>query len=322
MLSFTEWMNRQQILLYLVSIAAGSALGIALPSLSDQLGFLITPFLGLLLYITFLSMPLTKALQGLKDLRFIFALMVTNFIAVPALVFALSRFVVADQAVLIGVALVLLAPCVDYVIVFSGLAGGANQKLLAATPLLLVVQMMLIPVYMYFIAGKSPMEIFSPEPFIEALILLILIPLALAWSTQVFAKKHSVIRYVSHSAELCMVPAMMGTLFCVVGSQIHSVSTHFEALAGAAIIFGAFVPLAAFFAYIIGRSYRLPAPALRALAFSGVTRNSLVVLPIALALPPEFSLASSVVVTQTLAELVAMLVMIKAIPILIKSTST
>jgi hypothetical protein len=35
---------------------------------------------------------------------------------------------------------------VDYVIVFSGLAGGSSERLLAATPLLLVAQLLLLPI--------------------------------------------------------------------------------------------------------------------------------------------------------------------------------
>ncbi|UYQ79037.1 hypothetical protein OF385_07860 [Glutamicibacter sp. JL.03c] len=80
--------------------------------------------------------------------------MITNVIDVRALVFALTRFARADRSVPIRVTLPLLARYVDNVMVFSGLAGGANQKLLVATPLLLVVQTMLIPVYTYFIAGS------------------------------------------------------------------------------------------------------------------------------------------------------------------------
>jgi ACR3 family arsenite efflux pump ArsB len=60
--------------------------------------------------------------------------LVLNFVVVPVVVFGLSRAVAADQAVLVGVLFVLLTPCVDYVIVFTGLAGGARARLLAATP--------------------------------------------------------------------------------------------------------------------------------------------------------------------------------------------
>lgn len=34
--------------------------------------------------------------------------------------------------------MVLLTPCIDYVIVFSGLAGGSSDRLLAAAPVLML----------------------------------------------------------------------------------------------------------------------------------------------------------------------------------------
>jgi ACR3 family arsenite transporter len=54
-----------------------------------------------------------------------------------------------------------------------------------------------------------------------------------------------------------------------------------------------------------------------ALVFSGATRNSLVVLPLALALPASLSLAPVVVVTQTLVELVGMVIYVRLVPALV-----
>ncbi|MGQ3384851.1 arsenic resistance protein [Glutamicibacter sp. TV12E] len=320
MSSATTWMNKQQIWLYLLAIAAGCLVGGRIPNLNSVLGATINPFLGILLYITFLSTPLTKLVEGFKDFRFISVLVVTNFMVIPILVYVLTRFIQADKAVLIGVALVLLAPCVDYVIVFSGLAGGENHKLLAATPLLLLLQMLLIPIYMYVIVGESSLKMPAPEPFAATLALLIFLPLVLAFTTQVLGNKFACFSDIACRAENFMVPAMMGTLFSVVGSQIHTLTDHAESLLQAALVFIIFIPVAGFATFHIGKAFGLPATALRAVSFSGVTRNSLVVLPIALALPIEYSLASSVVVTQTLIELVAMLVMVRVVPLLIRAT--
>ena len=55
--------------------------------------------------------------------------------------------------------------------------------------------------------------------------------------------------------------------------------------------------------------------------FSGATRNSLVVLPLALALPAPLSLAPVVVVTQTLVELVGMVIFVRLVPRLTRSRS-
>lgn len=310
-------MQAHQILLYLLAIAAGVLAGLALPSIGPSLEHAINPFLGMLLYATFLSMPLTKLAKPFRDMRFMAALVLANFVAVPLVVLALTRFISQDKALLFGVLLVLLAPCVDYVIVFSGIAGGDSQKLLAATPLLLLLQILLLPVFMYFFMGPETIGTIDPEPFIRSLLGLIAIPLAAAAVTQVLAARNSAFAAVEACADNLMVPLMMGTLFSVVGSHIHAVSAQLGSLVQAIIIYAAFIPLMSIIGLGIGRAFRLGVPPLRAVTFSGVTRNSLVVLPLALALPTELSFAATVVVTQTLVELLGMLLMVRLVPTLI-----
>jgi ACR3 family arsenite efflux pump ArsB len=67
---------------------------------------------------------------------------------------------------------------------------------------------------------------------------------------------------------------------------------------------------------------RFDAPAARALLFTGATRNSLVVLPLALALGDAYALTAAVIVTQTLVELLGMLVYVRVVPRLVPSVHT
>ena len=64
--------------------------------------------------------------------------------------------------------------------------------------------------------------------------------------------------------------------------------------------------LAAATARVLAGIFSLPAAQGRMLTFSFGTRNSFVVLPLALALPSSFELAAVVVVFQSLVELVGM----------------
>lgn len=66
---------------------------------------------------------------------------------------------------------------------------------------------------------------------------------------------------------------------------------------------------------VIARIAGLGAPAGRAVAFSGATRNPLVVLPLALAVPGAISIISAVIVAQTLVKLTASLVYIRLMPL-------
>ncbi|MEV7692381.1 bile acid:sodium symporter [Microbacterium sp. NPDC089189] len=302
--------ERHQIALYAAAIAVGGALGFWVPAIAAALEHAIVPALALLLFVAFLGVPFERMASAFADLRFLSLVLALNFLVVPLVVGMLSRVVAGEPALLAGVLLVLLTPCVDYVIVFSGLAGGARDRLLAVTPLLMLLQIVLLPLYLWALAGPELVAAVEVGPFVEAFLVLILLPLGLAVVTQVLGRRATAVRRAAGHAEGAMVPLMMITLAVVVGSQVAAVGA---ALGGLLIVVPVFVLFAAVLAVIgvlIARAARLDRPDRIALVFSGVTRNSLVVLPLALALPASFALAPVVVVTQTLIELVAMVVLV------------
>jgi ACR3 family arsenite transporter len=219
-----------------------------------------------------------------------------------------------DQAVRVGVLLVLLCPCVDYVIVFSGLAGGANHRLLAVTPVLLVVQMLLLPVWLYAFMGSDLSHIVMFGPFLTAFLFLIVIPLILAWTTQAWASRAAAGRAATTIAAAAMVPLMAATLIVVVASQVPKIGGNLGGLARVIPFYIVFLIVMAFAGKLIARIYRLDVPASRAIVFTGATRNSLVVLPLALALPSTLAIAAVVVVTQTLVEVLGMVVYVRLVP--------
>ena len=311
-------LERHQVALYLAGIAAGAVVGWAVPG-ADAWAVLVEPVLALLLLATFLAVPFAALGAGLRDGRFLGALLVLNFVVVPAVVFGLSRFVAHDDALLVGVLLVMLAPCVDYVIAFTALAGGAAERLLAAAPLLMLVQLVVLPVLLRVVAGEAAVAAVDAGPFVRALVMLILVPLALAALLQWGAVRgrggvRDTAAGVVRGFTAAMVPLMVVTLFTVVASQIRGVGERLPALAAVVPLFVAFVVVMVALGVVAARWARLDVPAGRALVFSGVTRNSLVVLPLALALPASLDPAPLVVVTQTLVELGAMVSLVRLVP--------
>lgn len=306
--------ERRQVSLYLVAIASGAGIGLVFPDAGDLLEPAITPVLGLLMYVTFLGVPFAAIGRAVRDGRFLVTTLLLNFVAVPLLVYGLSRFVASDDALLMGVLLVLLTPCVDYVIAFTGLAGGARDRLLAATPLLMIAQILLLPAYLWAMAGADAVAAVELRPFLEAFLLLIVLPLALAALTQLLAKRAAAARAFERGALAAMVPLMMLTLIVVIASQVFAVREALGELLRVIPLFAAFALAAAVLGLLAGRLAGLDTAGRRAVVFSGVTRNSLVVLPLALALPGAFALTPLVVVTQTLVELVVMVVMVALVP--------
>lgn len=317
-----ERMEHHQIAIYIAAMALGGLLGWAAPAAGPGLEYAINPVLGALPFVTFLQVPAADLLRSLRDARFLGAALVVNFVVVPLVVAAMFTFLPADQAVRVGVLLVLLCPCVDYVIVFSGLADGSSRRLLAATPLLLIVQMLLLPGFLYLFMGADLADIVEVGPFVEAFLVLIVIPLALAWALQAWAARKQSGQRISDAATTTMVPLMAATLITVVASQIPKLGGSLADAAAVIPFYVAFLVVMAFAGRMIARLFRLDAPASRAVVFTGATRNSLVVLPLALALPDDLALAPVVVVTQTLVEVIGMVAYVRLIPRLVPEPVT
>ncbi|MFI6458641.1 bile acid:sodium symporter [Streptosporangium amethystogenes] len=309
-----EWWDKHQISLYLAAIVAGALAGLAAPQIAPALERVINPVLALLLFATFLAVPMAEVGRAFRDIRFLATVLVANFVVVPAIVYGLSRFIADDRGLMLGLLLVLLTPCVDYVIVFTGLAGGARARLLAAAPLLMLVQMLLLPVYLLTFAGPDVLAVVEIAPFLEAFLVLIAAPLSAAAIVQALARRHRAGRIIEEVMAGVMAPLMMATLAVVIGSQIAAVGSQILALARVIPLYAVFVVLAVAVGRLAGRTARLDVAATRAVIFSAATRNSLVVLPLALALPAALGIAPLAVVTQTLVELVAMVILVHLVP--------
>lgn len=317
-----EWMERHQVPLYLAALIIGAAVGLLTPAIAHPAGTAINPVLGLLLYATFLGVPFARIGQAFRDWRFLTTVLVVNFVLVPVVVFLLSRLISHDQVLLIGVLFVLLTPCVDYVIVFTGIAGGAKERLLAAAPLLMLAQMLLLPLYLWLFVGAEFVEAIDLAPFVEAFLLLVVLPLVAAGLTQLAATRTLWGTAVQEVVLGAMVPLMMLTLAIVVASQIAGVSARLGSLLLTLPVYILFAAVMVPIGMAAGRVAGLDVSGQRAIVFSGATRNSLVVLPLALALPAAFDLVPLVVVTQTLVELIAMVIFVRLIPHLIPTCTT
>jgi len=310
-----EQLETHQIPIYFAAVLAAVAFGLMASDSARHLGALVTPAIAVLMYAMFLQIPFLDLRQGLGNRRFIAALLLANFILVPLLVWAITRGLVEHPAILVGALLVLLTPCIDYVVVFTHIGKGDSRLTLAATPVLLLVQLALLPMYLALMLGDSSQVAISTTPFVEAFVLLIVLPMALAVLTSAGARHSRTVATWNDGWAWLPVPAMALVLVVVIASQIATVLRDFDRLLPVIPVYIGFLLLAPALGFIAARLLRLPATAARSVMFSASTRNSLVVLPLALALPEHTrTLAAAAVITQTLVELVGELVYVRAIP--------
>lgn len=313
--SMREWLEHRQIALYMAALACGALVGWLRPGTMPAA--LIDPAIALMLYVTFLQVPMRELWRGWAQGRFLLALLLANFVLLPLVVWVLAQALPAAhpqvELMRLGLLLVLLAPCVDYVVTFAHLGRADARLLLAATPLLLIAQMLLLPLYLHLMLGEGAAQRVQAGPFVHAFIWLIAVPLLLAALTQWAAARHAVVQRMSDALGLLPVPATALVLFVVVAALLAQLGPAREAVWRVAPLYVLFAAVAPLVGWAVARALRLPAPAGRAVAFSAGTRNALVVLPLALAVPGGDALLPAVVLTQTFVELLAELVFVRVI---------
>ncbi|PRY66692.1 ACR3 family arsenite efflux pump ArsB [Vreelandella songnenensis] len=307
-------LEKHQGWLYLACIGLGLVTGIHLPALAQAFEQLLWPLLGLLLYATFTQIPLPSVARSVTDGRFIVALLVGNFIAIPAFLALCVLWLPLSPAVLAGVLLVLLVPCTDWFISFTHLGKGNTPQAVAAAPLLLLIQIIALPAYLWLFLGAEWFQWALSASLLSAFAGLILLPLALAWLTEHAGSRHVCIKSATHHLGLLPVPLLALVVLIIAASQVSSLSGLYPVMAQVMPIFIGFLLFAGWLGRTLGRLFRLPTASARTLAFSFGTRNSFVMLPVALALPEALQIAVVVIVFQSLVELFGMIVFLRWVP--------
>ena len=307
-------LERHQVWFYLAAILAGLALGALAPGLAPALELLLWPSLAALLYTTFTQVPLARLPVAFRDMRFMAAVVVGNFVVLPLLVWGVLALVPDDPAVRLGVLLVLLVPCTDWFITFTHQAGGDTHRAIAIAPAMLVLQIVLLPAYLWLFMGDGFGEVVAGGPMAEVFALLIAAPLALAWLTERWAGR--ALGRAEKVARLgwLPVPLLALVVFLIAASQGEALAHSLPLIDEVLVAFLLFLLGATICGIVLGRLFRLPVAQARTLLFSVTTRNSFVVLPFALALPPAWGAAAIVIVFQSLVELLGMLALLWLVP--------
>lgn len=184
-------LERHQLWIYLSALLVGVWWGGSNPGRERGLEPLISIALGLLLYATFCQVPLMQLRRAFRHQRFMVALCVANFAIVPGLVWLLARGLLDDTKQQFGVFLVLLVPCTDWFLTFTYLGKGHLPLAIASTPVLLLLQSLLLPFYLWLFTDGQWVGTLDFTEAIDAFVRLILLPLGLALLTEQLSKVYS-----------------------------------------------------------------------------------------------------------------------------------
>lgn len=307
-----EQLEKHQVWAYLVAAGTGLTLGIHLqPEVHDAI--LYVP-LGVLLYATFVQVPMARLPAALKDRRYLVATILVNFIFVPAAVWSLAWLAPREPTILPGIFMVLLVPCTDWFIVFSHLGKGDVKLALASTPLLLFGQFLILPFYLWLFLSETLGEVIRLAPFVQVFFLLIVLPLMLAAATEFLAGRRPAVQRSISFMSWAPVTCLAVVLFLIAFAEGSAALNVFAGLGRVALVFVLYLAAAAGIGLLTARLLGLPEKAGRTLIFSAGTGNSFVVLPFSLALPAGWEAAVAVVVLQPLVELLGLLVYLRVVP--------
>ena len=310
-------LERHQVWLYLGAIGLGALLALVAPEAGDVLSVALLPLLAVLIYATFTQVPLAHLPSAARDGRFLGTILVANFVLIPAVVWALVQFVPPEDAVRLGVLLVLLVPCTDWFLTFSHLAGGDVARSITVTPYLLILQLVLLPLYLWLFLGETAIAVIGAGQVIGTFAGLIIVPLIAAGITQRLVERAARPPVIAALGK-APIPLLAVVMLVITASELRTVLERVDLLPILLVTFVGFLTISVALGYALGRVVRLPVAQARTVVFSMSTRNSFVVLPIALALPAGAGVAVVVIVVQSLVELIGMIVLVRLVPRLVR----
>ena len=145
--------------------------------------FFIISFLLLMLYGLFLSIPLMDLKGPFNNRKYLLTNVLINFTWTPLFAWLLGAVFLTDYPALwIGFLMLMVIPCTDWYLMFSSLAKGNLLLSTSVLPVNVLLQVLLLPVYLFIFAGtieRVPLSVVG-----ENILLALVIPFVLPHVTR------------------------------------------------------------------------------------------------------------------------------------------
>ncbi|MBM4764415.1 bile acid:sodium symporter [Bacillus sp. B15-48] len=263
----------------------------------------IVPLLMAMLYIIFLQIPVEDIKKAFKNIKFTRTSVLMNFLWTPILAWFLTLlFLNNHPALAIGFIMLMVTPCTDWYLIFTGIARGNVALSTAILPLNLILQLILLPVYLLIFGGTTLVVEF--EFLVESILIVLFLPFLLALLTKIGLRKKQQVR--EHLiAKLSMLPILFLSLAIVAmfASQGNLLFEHIE------VIWQITLPILLFFiinfivSQKIGQLLKFSYPDRASLSLTTLARNSPIALAIAMTAFPDQPLIALTLVIGPLLEL-------------------
>jgi len=301
-MSFVE---KAQSFIILAAIFAGLALG-HFPVVAENAASFILPLLMLMLTGVFLHVPLQDFTNAFHLRRVAIASLIINFAWTPLFAWLLGWLFLNDQPALwVGFLMLMVTPCTDWYLVFTGISKGNLSFSTALLPINLVLQLLFLPVYLFVLAGAVfPLN----WGFIfESIALVLLLPFFAANTLRYLLVRHRSHRWLEQSvlpliqtAQIVLLAFAITAVFASKGQTIMQ-RPHLllHLMLPVLLFFGSNLALA----FIVGHWLKSTYENFVSLSYTTLARNSPIALAIAVAAFPDEPLVALALVIGPLIEL-------------------
>lgn len=262
--------------------------------------YLISIFLGMMLFGLFLEVPLNELKNSFKNVKFTSASLIINFIWTPLFGYFLgSLFLKGNIDIFIGFFMLILTPCTDWYLVFTKIAKGDLSLSLSILPMNLVLQIILLPIYLIIFFPIGNMDYLQ---IAYSFIIIIAIPFVAAQIVKLILNDKTNEKVANLFSSLQIVFLSLA-VFCIFASQGGQLFANLNS------VVKIFVPLIIFFItntvidLLVSEKINFTYSEYASLTMTTLARNSPLALAIAINSFPGHELISIALVIGPLIEL-------------------
>jgi Arsenite efflux pump ACR3 and related permeases len=312
-------LDKYQTLIIFAAIPIGLLIG-QIEIIEQYAENFVTPFLFVMLFGAFLNIPLTDYRKAFKNTRFSATVVLINFIWTPILVWFLGKTFLSGSPILqIGFIMLMVTPCTDWYLIFTGMAKGNVPLSATVLPVNLVLQVILLPVYLLIFGGISGTV--DIQSVIVSVIIMLILPFVLAQIGKLLLKrirnkeKEEKIHGLFGSLQIILLAAAIAAMFASKGNAL---------LASLNIVVILVIPLLLFYvinfilAQGVSRGFRYSYEDTASLTLTTIAKNSPMTLGVALLAFPDEPLIHLIMIIEPLVELPIMMMITKILLVIRK----
>jgi ACR3 family arsenite efflux pump ArsB len=278
-----ENISKLQPVFIILSAFLGVFLGKSSIVIEQTAGRWIEFFLMIMLFFLFLGIDIKKISESFMNLKFSVSALAINFLWTPVFAFLLAKIFLPQQISLqTGFIMLLVTPCTDWYLIFTGLANGNVTLASSILPLNLILQIILLPVYLFIFMQRSvSLDI---EMIIRIIVLVLFVPLMSANIVKIIIKKMKAKKYFdiiikkNDDIQFILLCFAIISMFASQGSVLLANLIVFIKLLSPLLVFFA---LNFFLSLFVGKKLKMPFQNIIPLLFTTSARNSPVSLAIA-----------------------------------------